>query len=559
MSGILGAKRSTAEVGAFVNKLVEASATTKPGLTFDSGAASDFIGEAKNGSIEGVKVPERLAIVLDELGDAGESLTKAVLDSAHDYQRQHGVPMPADLMEQAIHSAYSTTQDAASKYKLDSGASANNHNQEPQSLQANRAIVAILGTTGEAVPWVHYAPADIGSNESKIAILQHQAGLTTGAYDKGDMLDGIFSGGRYLSSMRLHTSQTDAEGKVAAKLTAIQSSPDACAQAGAAIKTLRGRAIVYIDGMKVGEEAKVAATGANTVNGIYTKEGVAYLIGGSFNPETGAYALTTTPALPAGVNVSVEAPIDFEQTEMVELTPELVSHVDVKSIFAHSWRAFTRVSVDAGTQMGNELGLDPFSESVMAIQNHYAIERHFDALHKARRIGVNNADTFDFDWAGQKNDKTRARIWGDFGSVLGKQSQIMVEKTLDHGITHLYVGKDLKSQWEALPREMFEPSGVTERPGIYRFGRLFGKFDCYYDPSAKETATSAEILAIGRATTAARNMVVFGDAVAPNVRPLAYNKDMKQGAAFYARNFTALNPFEFCALGAALITVTNLR
>lgn len=561
MSEVLGAKRSTIAVAAFMTGLMAAgSAAGKAGTTYDSGAAAEFVGEATNRGADantGAVVPENLRIVMDEVG--AEPVTKALYDSATHYQREHGVPLPADLAEQMIHSAYSTTGDAARRYKMDSGANANNHHQEPLSLQANRALVAILGTVGEAVPWAHYAPADIGSNESKIAILHHAAGKTVGGYGANDMLDGVFAGDRYISSMRLHTVAIDGTGAASGKLTAIQDTADTCGQSGAAIKTLRGRAVLYIDGMLVGKEANSASSGANPINGMYAKGGTTYAIGGSFNADTGAFTLTSTPAIPEGVKVSVEAPIDYEQTGMPDLTPELVSRVDVYSLYAHSWRALTRVSIDSGTQVSNELSLDLFSESVMAIQNQYAIERHFDALDKARRIAANNADTFDFEWAARSQQMNRAQIWQDFGAVLGKLSQQMVENTLDHGITHLYVGKDIKSQWESLPRELFEPSGVQERPGIYRIGRLFGKYDVYYNPKAKEAANSSEILCVGRATSAARNMVVFGDSVAASVLPLAYNSDMKKGAAFFARNFSSVNPHSLSAMGAASLTVTNLR
>lgn len=561
MSQVLGAKRSTIAVAAFMTGLMAASsAAGKSGVSYDSGAAAEFVGEAVNrgkDATDGAVVPENLQIVMDEVGR--ESVTKALYDSATHYEYMHGTPMPADLAEQAIHAAYSTTADAQNRYKMDSGATASNHNQEPNSLQANRAIVAILGTVGEAVPWVHYAPADIGSNESKIAILHHAAGKAVGAYGANDMMDGVFAGDRYISSMRLHTVAIDGTGAAAGKLTAVQDTADTCDQAGTAIKTLRGRAVIYIDGLLVGKEATSAASGANPINGVYVNGANAYVIGGTFNADTGAFTLTSTPAIPAGVKVSVEAPIDYEQSGMTALTPELVSRVDVFSLFAHSWRALTRVSIDSGTQVGNELGLDLFSESVMAIQNQYAIERHFDALDKARRIAANNADTFDFEWSARNQQMNRAQIWQDFGAELGRRSQQMVEDTLDHGITHLYVGKDIKSQWESLPREIFEPSGVTERPGIYRIGKLFGKYDAYYNPKAKETGTSSEIQCIGRATSAARNMVVFGDAVAPSVQPLAYGEDFKKGAGFYARNFSSVNPHGPSARGAASLTVTNLR
>ena len=106
----------------------------------------------------------------------------------------------------------------------------------------------------------------------------------------------------------------------------------------------------------------------------------------------------------------------------------------------------------------------------------------------------------------------------------------------------------------------FEPSGISARPGIYRLGRLFKKYDVYYTPKLlNETESSAQILCIGRAPDVARNPIVLGEAVAPSVMPLGLNADLRQGAGFYARNFTCVNPHDPSAHGFALLNVTNLN
>lgn len=200
-----------------------------------------------------------------------------------------------------------------------------------------------------------------------------------------------------------------------------------------------------------------------------------------------------------------------------------------------------------------------YSESVIAIQAQFANERHYDVLAKARRLAVNNASTFNFDWSGQKSNKDRAGIWLDFGSVLGAASQQMALDTMNHGITHLYVGKHVAAQMLGLPRDIFEPSGVALRPNIFRIGRLFGIYDVYYTPKGvNDTASAAQILCVGRATDVTRNPFVLGDAVPPTVIPLSVNGDLRQGAGFYARNFTAVNPHGPSSLGAAMIDVINM-
>lgn len=550
-------KRSTAAIGAMVAGMVAAAKTSGNGVSLDSAGAQDYIkGLQSRDQGDGAAIPQTVQAVFDEFNGEGQ-ITKAILDSATTYQYLHGTPMPADLAELALHNAYSVTTAAMAKHPDAVLDSATSSAHDALSLQPNRAVVAILSATGEACPFVHYLPADIGSNEARIAIMGHMTGGAAGQYGANASLDGINAGMRFMSALRTHTSMPDSDGKVVGKITALQTNADTCDQTVDGQPTLRGRLEVFVNGLLVGREADAGATGANPINGRVEIGGVAYVLSGTHNPDTGAYVINSAPKLPETVPVTVTAPLDFERKP--ELTAITASMVEVFKVYAVPVRAKTRVSPDAQTQMQNELGLDPFSENVLMFQRQFGIERHFDALQIARRVSVNHIANYDFEWSARSTDMTRTKLWGDFFAEIGKESQRMVETTLDHGLSHFYVGKDIASQWASLPSDMFVPSGVQERPGIYRLGRVAGKYDVYYDPKATETANSAQILGIGKATTAARNMVVAGDAVAPSVLPLQRNDDLKNGAALYGRSFMSVNPHHPSAKSAMRINVTNLR
>lgn len=546
------AKRETAEVAQFVESLKDNA--VKAG-TFDSAAATDFVLTASNQS-SSVKVPSALQAVLDEVGqDDAALITRAIVDGVSAYEDQHGVEAPADIVEQALHLAYATTDQARRKFSLDS-ATSNHHDQI--ALQPNRAVVAILSAMGEAIPFAHYLPADIGSNEAVLAIMTHNAGNTYGRYAEGALMDGSLSGDAYISSSRIHTTTpATVDGAVAGKLTTVQTAEDTCDQSGTAVKLLRGRSLVYVNGVLAGKEVDSTGTGNSTVTGSITIAGTTYQIGGTINTDTGVFALTTTPKMPDTVPVTVEGFIDYERD--ASITPSIITAVNTYKLHAKPWRVLTHQTIDSRTQMANELGLDPYSEGVIAIQAQFANERHYEVLAKARRLAGNNQTTFDFEWSARSADMTRAKIWQDFAFPLGAISQQMAIDTMNHGVTHLYVGKNVAAQFLALPRDLFEPSGISERPGIFRLGRLFGRYEVYYTPKGiTETTTSSQILCIGRATDVTRNPFILGDAVPPTVIPLAVNSDMKQGAGFYARNFTAVNPHGPSSLGCAMINVINL-
>lgn len=470
----------------------------------------------------------------------------------------HGAPAPADLLEQAIHLAYGTSNEAR-RAMLDSASS---NASDPLSLQPNRAVVAILTTLSEAIPFAHYLPADIQSNEAKLAIMTHQAGKDYGRYTQGALMDGAFSGDTYISSSREHKCEIvldagNPTGAITGKLTSIQTDGDTCNPAAPEVKLLRGRSLVYVNGLIAAREVSGTGTGPSVVSGQASIAGTVHQISGTVHPDTGVIALVSTPPMAATNSVVVEGFIDYERAP--ELTPSIVTAVDTFQLFAKPWRVTTHQTIDSRTQMANELGLDPYSEGVIGIQAQFANERHYEVLRKAKRLAKQNTDTFNFNWSNAGDFKVRADVWRDFGSVLGAASQRMAIATLNHGITHLYVGEKIAAQLSSLQNDIWEPSGIVERPGIFRLGRLFGRYDVYYTPKeVTESADAAEILCVGRATDVTRNPFVLGDAVAPTVIPLAVNADMKTGAAFYARNFTAVNPHQPSAMGCALITVTDL-
>jgi hypothetical protein len=547
-------KRETKEAGLFVEQL---KANSAPSGTFDSAAAGDFISGAVNQNA--AKIPKKLQVLLDEVGqDNGVVVAQAILDGVNAYEKAHGIEAPADVIEMAIHSGYSTTDEAKRAMALDS-ASSSNH-ADNLSLQPNRAVVAILSALGEAIPFGHYLPADISSNEAVLAILSHKAGNTYGQYAEDGLMDGTLSGDAYITSARIHAT-TNSSGAHSGQLTSVQSDEDTCAAVGVngavAVKLLRGRSVVYVKGIPCAREIDKTGSGNSTVSGSITISGTTYQIGGTINTDTGAIAVTSTPALDDAVPVIVEGFIDYER--MPGLTPSIITAVNTFSLFAKPWRVITQQTIDSSTQMQNELGLDPYSESIIAIQAQFGNERHYEALRKGLRLAINNALTHDFDWDGQGLQKTRAQIWQDVAAPLGVLSQAMAVNTLSHGITHLYVGKYIASMLLSLPTDLFVPSGIKVRPGIFRLGRLFGMYEVYYTPKVvSDTNSSAQILCVGRANDVTRNPIVLGDAVTPTVLPLAMNADLKRGAGFYARNFTEVNPHEPSSLGFAVLTLTGM-
>jgi len=293
------------------------------------------------------------------------------------------------------------------------------------------------------------------------------------------------------------------------------------------------------------------------VAGSVTIAGTTYTLGGTVNSDTGAMSITTSATLPAGTALEALVYIDFEKAP--ELAPFVTTEATVYQLFARASRGLVKVSIDASTQMQQELALDPRGQSLLALRSQRAQERHYRAMAKMLRIGAARAVQWDYDYATQIAEKDRAQLWLNLMPILAAESQKMAERTVDHGITTLYFTGRLAAELRGLPSTLFESSGITDRPGVYRLGRLFGLYDCYYTPKlvVEGSATTSQILAVGRATNVARNPIALGDAVPGLFLPLAMNSDMNTNDGYYERSFTEINPHTPSADAAVLINVIN--
>jgi hypothetical protein len=335
------------------------------------------------------------------------------------------------------------------------------------------------------------------------------------------------------------------------------------AAAGNPIMLLRGRTIVYVNGIIAAQETGNGSNTAAQVTfaGTVRLGNTDFALTGTIKPATGEVVVTPSQALPAGTVVTVEAFVDYEADPTK--TPKMQVQAQVFSLYASPFRVTYQVTPESRSQFANEVGVDAGAEAMMAVRGQYAMERHYNALAKAKMIGkfLNNW-TYDFDYETQIQQKTRAQIWQDFASVVGMASQAMAEKTADHGITHMYVGKYVAAQFRSMDATLFQSSGITDRPGIYRVGRLFGLYEVYYAPWVVNEApdgSTSEIICVGRSTQTARCPVIMGDASAPMFEPLGTTETLKTGYGFHARSFNAVNPHAMSAAGCAVITVKNLK
>lgn len=541
-----------------------------------TGAA--ILDSVKNEAGSTVDMPKRMLALMEHLPEAEQTrLLDAVSTGIDIFKTEHGRLPTGDVIEAAIQQAHAafngigTEQEAKmSNGLLDAVSnSASSGHSEPMSLQPNRAVVAVLAAIAEACPFASYLPFDIGSNQSKLAILAHTAGTAFGDYAAGAGMDGTSAGLVYAASSRFAAIDHSGAVPYTTKFTTtnLAANPGFCDPAGTGVPVLRGRTILYVNGKVAAIDSPIGNGATSAISGTVTtvdpsngNAPITYTIAGTVTIATGAVSLSTvTPDFTTGTSVFLESVIDFEASPA--LIPDVTVRADTFDMYASPWRVKTSITIDSSTQLRNELNLDGASEAIMAMRTQVALERHYKALRFAEQLGLNQPSTYDFAFPTRSAQMVRAQIWQDFQAHLANEDQVMANRTMDHGITHLYVSGFLAGIMQSLPDSMFVSSGIAARPGLYRVGRLFGKYDVYYSPRiATQSADlkTHKIIAVGRSANVAQCPVVFGDAVAPTFLDLNMLSDLKRSAAIYARDLTAVNPHDPSSNGCATITMTNV-
>lgn len=498
------------------------------------------------------------------------AILDAVLNGAAHYEREHGFRPDPSFLEHALFNAVQTTRPLGElmggTVRLDNATSAH-HDQ--LSLVPATPVLAIMSQFDEPCPFAAYLPADLKSNEARLAILTHLAQSDHGSYASGDSLDGINAGGDYLNCERNCVLSINGGGAVGTPLVFVVTQKSSPAVGGVpvgpsnvAVPLLRSRTEIIVNGLPAAREIRETGnygSGNNAVAGQVTIGATSYSIGGTVNSDTGAMSITSTPALPAGVVVEALAYIDYEKAP--QLAPIVGVDVAIFPLFARASRGLVKTSMDAMTQMQAEMNIDPRGQALLALRKQAAIETHKRAFKKMLRIGANQSAIWNFNFAVQTVQKDISQMWLNFQPILVGLSQVMANSTVDHGIDTLYVTGELSARIQGLPSTMWQASGVTARPGCYRLGTLFGMYSVYYAPpnwGLVDTGITSQVMCIGKGSQVGRNPYIIGDAVPAIFLPLAMNSDLVQADGYYTRGFGAVNPHLPSAQAAALVNVIGM-
>jgi len=389
----------------------------------------------------------------------------SVIQGMNRYHKEHGCDAPADIIEQSLHNAM-TSQMALKDLGIRLDSVSESH-MDVYSLQPNRATVSILASFAEAIPFAGFFPADIRSNEAKSIILNNRARNNWGGYSADGSVEGTSNGNPYVMPNRLvaltTSNQTAYTGTARAKYVA--GSRTVMDGASAGLTLAAGRTSILVNGFEAARDTRVGSLGGTTpISGMILIGATNHAVSGTVNNDTGAIAVTFAPALPNNTEVVAEVIVDYERNPSV--IPSFGFEAEAFSYFAYGHRALTELTIDSQSQVRNEMNLDPASNSLFSLRTQLTNEQHYHALQLGLMVSANNRQVHDFNLAAQFAAKNISEIFGDVEQTLFVLDQQMINDTLDHGITHLYVGDQLGGIIAGLPSTMLVKSGVASRAGI---------------------------------------------------------------------------------------------
>jgi hypothetical protein len=551
--------------------------------------SANLINESVTGK-SNLPVPIVFAEYFSELsGEDRGFLTGQLLDSVRDYEQQHGQSLPPDLAHTALTILGRQGVKGMSGMLTQGGFTAGSGNYNALldsatvegilddatsmsptggSIQVNRAVVAIRQMILTACPFGAYLPADIHSGEAPMIVVSHQAGSKFGYYAEGANLDGINSGNRYFDSRRSHTKTTaGGTGSVTGQITSVQLTSETCetvANGATALKLVKGSTKVYIRGRLVAKVSKDDTGTDQAISGSVTLSGTTYLLSGTISTDTGVFTVSSTGALPNGVDVIVESYIDYNRNPAATI-PTLLLATEKYTYLARATRGTVQVNIESLQQIQNEAGVNALVELNRISQLQVGNEKHYNALMYANRLAkANYSVTWKMSTWLDTGAQTRSQNMADISIPLSQISQWMAEATSSVGVTHIYVGKSLLGWFRGLVAGgRFVPSGLRHVPQIYRLGRLDDSIEVYYDPKRTESTevagVTSSVLCVGQSQDVSMSGLVFGTAISPIMLPIGNTVDLQQGMGFIEKSFLEPNQYEPATNAFAELLLTEIK
>lgn len=457
------------------------------------------------------------------------------------------------------------------------------------------AMVTIATTIANALPIISFLPNPKGSQTVPLVYVRQVAAQNYGQTKKGDYLDGIKAASQYFDSVhRLEMTSADQKTfTVKAYRSVVEGTLTPDTNSGR-LPLVAGATSINVGGLALAGDEQTHLTGGATTGELgvlaFDREGIKLggvvykLVAGSVNLDTDTVSITLDKALPADVKVIANVVANYEakdgNNQYVLSAPSVDAELDYGTVSAYAIRAIYTATIDALTQMQNELGVDMRAAFVAVVIAKLMFEQTCRLLSDAKKRATGAGLIRELDLS-RGSSLTQAYnkisdIAADLIPAVEEMKRRVCEDTAHtpSGFD-IYVTGSLSTLVRTLADDTnFVPSGLTlgTPNNMVRLGSR-GSDNYYYLPpttgvlvEGEETVmvngnstvvTFAEMLLVARNELAAKAMFV-GHIAVPVVTEDVRANAFESGVTFYTRQAAQLNKHKRFGRQASVLRVLNL-
>lgn len=562
---------------------------------FDSMLAMN---EQSDRSVGFSKLPSSMQRMLSHsvIKDHPEAVFDGISEGIIEYKRRNGGEEPsAYVIAAALATAampFGGAQEYDSTVEPTFDSLSLGHHEALSVVPAATQVVITYGIAN-SLPLVSMLPNPMGSNELPIVFGTAVAGMDMGVMREGDAMDGDKAGMPYTENRHILTMDKGDAGAFSltshvaydAKVKEDSTTQFIVDTSSKKAPFLGGRVSIFIKGIKIASDENrnhPTSKGVSTLQPIdKIKVGTDTYIVTSATADLDTHKInvqfdTSAGSEPDAGDVTVELFFDYERKAngvQILTEPSIDMEFGHRSIYAFPSRSRSVATIDAITQLMNELGLSWFG----AVQTIAMQKQYFEQTGRLLRTAINMclADqdpatgrvvTFNFTKGGVSPTNI-ADAFANINITLGMaRTRLSTAINLAIGGYDLYVSDRGQAFFSGLSGENYESTGVSagDQTSIYRIGKLKASgANVYYVPKSmgvfNETgaSTTAHALLVPRAISPAQAPFVGMVAVPPMVMTSngnAYEKDV----AIYSRTAAETNPIPRFANQFMLIEMINL-
>lgn len=455
-------------------------------------------------------------------------------------------------------------------------------NHDAVSVIPAMTVVTIATAIASSLQIIAMLPNAIGSNEVPLVYGRMTANRKHGGLNKGDYLDGEKSSFGYFEN-RQRFAMTVSSGTTyqvtprVAYLNYAAKTPDTSTIAA---PFLGGRVRIFVNGVEVANDRnrsnskQSGTTSLTAIQDIVIASTAVLVSAGTANLDTHLISVTFAAALPVGAVVTADVVFDYERLDGSELPILRPPGVDIETehavVLASPSRFQIKASLDAITQMSNELNLGFMGQALSLAQNKFYLEQTIRLLNEGKERAEQNGRTETFD-ASRGVTGNLAAAYNTSGDLIGEVRKTLafaglkISQTVGQSVNSfdLFVGNRGAIWFKTLRDDVFNASSqpLASHNQIVRIGSMKDGTNVYHVPSStgllSETNTSAELLMVARSAEAAKSQFVGHMPVPPMIRS-ANPSEFTEQIGGYMRTAAELNPLKRYGDQVAVISMINL-